>query len=73
MRQYTSAVIAWAPEDQPSDKEIEAYLVQRVESGLVEDRHGVVAALKEAGFLSRLSLTNKGRTEKARRWHRIPS
>ena len=29
---------------------IEAYLVQRVESGLVEDRAGVVAALQEAGF-----------------------
>ena len=29
---------------------IEEYLVQRVESGQIEDRAGVVAALKEAGF-----------------------
>ncbi len=29
---------------------IEQYLVQRVESGQIEDRAGVVAALKEAGF-----------------------
>ena len=29
---------------------IEAYLVQRVERGMAEDRAGVVAALKEAGF-----------------------
>ena len=31
---------------------IEAYLVQRVERGMAEDRAGVVAALKEAGLVS---------------------
>ena len=38
-----------AREADPRDV-IEAYLVQRVERGLAEDRAGVVAALKEAGF-----------------------
>ena len=38
-----------AREADPRDV-IEAYLVQRVERGMAEDRAGVVAALKEAGF-----------------------
>ena len=64
-QKYTSAVIAWAPEDQPSDAQVDRVVDEFEDTawpGLAadryawtavrhrEDRAGVVAALKEAGF-----------------------